>query len=203
MIKYIEEAEKRGALAAKKYGAMSYSEILSRIIIWLLIGYIVIIFTCIGLYLSPVPDRMLSAVLLVFVLVEMATEYALWMFTYQGMKKTEAPLTDLQQFSTITKEGWRRAEQVLDWTAPFFAWADDLFKRSGLDWRQRGEKKAPTQGAPQQPLPPPSTSDVIASIQELTRAIEDVGLRVARMEAQRVPPSQPAVQWGTNHLKKE
>lgn len=180
-IKFISEAEKRGAVAAKKYGAMTYSEILSRIIIWLLIGYIVIIFTCIGLYLSPVPDRMLSAVLLVFVLVEMATEYALWMFTYQGMKKTEGPLADLQQFSAITKEGWRRAEQVLDWTSPLFAWIDGLVKRSGLDWRNRAKTPEEEHKVEVEVVPPPSAKDLMDAIQTFTRAMQDMTVKLDKI----------------------
>ena len=179
-LKFLSEAEKRGALAAKKYGAMTYSEILSRIIIWLLIGYIVIIFTCIGLYLSPVPDRMLSAVLLVFVLVEMATEYALWMFTYQGMKKTEGPLSDLQQFSTITKEGWKRAEQVLDWTAPFFAWADGLVKRSGLDWRNKNPTEEHKVEVEVVSLPP-TAKELTEVVETFTRAMQELTAKLDKI----------------------
>jgi len=198
-IKYITEAEKRADEARKKYGAMTISEILSRIIIKLLISFFIIIFACVYLFFSPVSDRMLAAVLLVFVLAEMVTEYALWAFTYQGMRKTEAPLADLQQFSVITKEGWRRAEMVLDWTAPFFKWADDLFKRSGMDWRNK--KDVPKDEEPVVVSKPTPSVDYLQVISEFTRAMHDMTEKIAKLEqAQKQTQSQKPP---SDELKKE
>lgn len=179
-IKYIENAEKRAEAAREKYGKQTLGEILSRIIIYTLIGYMVIVFVVILMYFSPIDDRLLTSILLIFVLVEMLTEYALWMFTYQGMRKTEAPLQDLQQFSTITKEGWRRAEMFLDWTAPFFAWFDSMFKRSGLDWREKSSTPPVIPTNVPQVAPPPYVEDAMKS---MLKTLRDMDARMKSMES--------------------
>jgi hypothetical protein len=168
-----EEIEARAELMRKKYGAMTINEILNRIVISTLIGYIVIALVVTLMYFSPIDERLLTSILLVFVLAEMLTEYALWAFTYQGMRKTEGPLADLQKFSSLTKEGWSRAELVMKVTTPFFKWIDDTAKRMGFGWSAQNDSSVAHE-KPGLPAPPdPQIKDLIVAIRDLTAKLEE------------------------------
>lgn len=183
----IGDPEQRAELARKKYGAMTINEILSRILIFTVIGYLAIVIICILMYFSPIDDRLLMTTLLVFVLVEMLTEYALWAFTYEGMRKMEAPLADLQKFSTITKEGWRRAEVVMDLTTPFFKWLEDIRERIWPDWRESKE------------TPPPVDKTAQIMLSEITEKLKELERKIIETQSQVRETNR--VRWGTEHLK--
>ena len=174
-----EEIEARAEMARRKYGAQTVNEILSRIIIFTLIGYMAIIFVVLAMFFSPIDDRVLTSVLLVLVGMEWLTEFALWAFTYQGMRKTEAPLADLQKFSTLTKEGWRRAEMVMDITSPVFKWIEDTWKRMGFGWKDEQNNQNQTT-PPDQATPPSVTTE--EAVSQLTDAVKELTVRVVQMQ---------------------
>lgn len=196
-----EQVEARADAARKKYGEKTITEILDRIIIWTLIGYMAIVFCVLLMFFSPIDDRVLTSVLLVFVLVEMLTEYALWMFTYQGMRRTEAPLADLQKFSSLTKEGWRRAELLMDLTTPVFAGLEGLRERLFPDWRNRkDEKEAVKQMEGMEPI---TAKDILQGLEHVTQSINSMNRRLVSVENShmREKPNTPrSARWGTEHL---
>jgi len=192
----LASAEAKAEVARQKYAAMTISEILSGIVIRLLVAFIATILVCIYIYWSPLPDRLLSTILLVFVLMEMEVEYGLWFFTYRLGRKTEAPLQDLQKFSTLTKEGWRRAEVILDLTTPFFKWLEGLRERVWPDWRK--EKAEASQPAAQ-PVQPITSQDVLDAMRRIAEALEALDLRIQALEKDR--SEEHKVRWGTENLK--
>jgi len=195
-----EQVEARAQTAREKYGAMTITQILDRIIIWTIIGYIVIAVLCFLMYYSPIDDRLLTTILLIFVGAEMLTEYALWAFTYQGMRKTEAPLQDLQKFSTLTKEGWRRAEIVLDITTPFFKWLEGVRERIWPDWRDEKNKSEDIKAL--EKVSPIGVADLVGGMTSLAHGIETLNARMARMEREGVTEG-GKVKWGTDKLEKD
>ena len=159
---------------------MTINLILSRIIVRLLIAFMLTVGICLWLYFTPsVTDRQLSTALLIIVLWEWETEFALWAFTYQGMRKTEAPLADLQKFSTLTKEGWRRAEMVMDITSPVFAWLEDVWRRMGFGWKAENGQE-PTKVVPPAQRPPSFNAE--KAIGELTDAVKELTVKLGQHE---------------------
>lgn len=193
-----EQIEARAELARQKYGARTISEILSRIIVYTLIGYIAIFVVVLLMFFSPLDDRVLACILLAFVLVEMLTEYALWAFSYQGMRRTEAPLADLQKFSTITKEGWRRAELVMDITTPFFSWLEGVRERMFPDWRNKDDAKL-------EKMEPVTAKDIVDGLAHLAQSIETMngGLKAMDSRVKVMEGKDPGVRWGSDKLSKD
>jgi hypothetical protein len=201
--KTLSKAEQNAAAARAKYASMTISEILAGIITRLLILMMVTLIVVILMFVSPISDRLLTVVLLFFVLAEMEVEYALWFFTYRLGRKTEAPLMDLEEFSVITKEGWRRAEIFLDLTTPFFKWLEEVRERLFPDWRK--PKETATPNAPVQPI---TGQDIVEGLKALAQGIETLNQRVGKLEDfdkdshMRGNTEQPKrVQWGTEGLK--
>ncbi len=156
---------------------MTVSEILAGIVVRLLILFIITLLVCIFLYFSPISDRLLAVVLLVFVLWEMEVEYGLWFFTYRLGRKTEGPMIRLQKFADITGEGWRRAEIILKLTTPFFNWLESIQKRAWPDW-----KKGPE---PAQPAQPTAEDAIVEALRVLNENLEKLDKRLSELERSR------------------
>lgn len=182
----LSKAEQKAAEAREKYAAMTISEILAGIITRMLIFMMITLVAVILLYLSPISERLLSTVLLFFVLVEMEIEYGLWFFTYRLGRKTEGPMIDLQAFSTLTKEGWRRAEIVLDLTTPIFKWLEETRERIWPDWRNKKSEE----------IKPVTAADLVKGLEAIAVSIDDLNKRMAKMETKEV-------KWGTKGLDKD